>query len=532
MPWKFSNGVCDPHRMKYKNRMPQPYVKPMTSALILKRLTLKKLRLTVAPVVLLSIAFAQTATDVIGPIASALRSKQFEKALELLRPALQESPTNPQLWTLQGLAYSGKGDQNKARLSFESALKIAPDYLPALEGAAQVEYEDASPGAAPLLQHVLRLRPNDPTSHAMLAVLAYQKRDCAGAVQHFAQSGSLVESQPGALQQYGSCLVNLKQINQAITVFEKLLNQNSADSHVRYQLAAVQLMAEHSKDAIDTLALLLQRTSVDARTLQLAAAAYEANGDTRNAVRVLRQAIVTDPHDVDLYLDFANLSMDHQSFQVGIDVINSGLGLQPEAPALYVARGVLHVQLAQYDDAEADFEKANSLDPAQSMGSVAQGLKAVQENDLGRALATVRSKLLKKPNDPFLLYLQADILAQRGAHPGSPEFEGALRSAKRAVSLQPNLGPAHAVLAKLYLQAGRNQAAAQESRKVLENDPKNQTALYHLIQALRKTGEKGELPSLLKRLASLRAEATRQDRERNRYKLVEEGGPANQPAQP
>src|ERR1700730_9489223 len=128
MPWKFSNGVCDPHRMKYKNRMPQPYVKPMTSALILKRLTLKKLRLTVAPVVLLSIAFAQTATDVIGPIASALRSKQFEKALELLRPALQESPTNPQLWTLQGLAYSGKGDQNKARLSFESALKIAPDY--------------------------------------------------------------------------------------------------------------------------------------------------------------------------------------------------------------------------------------------------------------------------------------------------------------------------------------------------------------------------------------------------------------------
>jgi tetratricopeptide (TPR) repeat protein len=476
--------------------------------------------------------FAQTATDLIGPIASALRGKQFEKALELLQPALIEFPTNPQLWTMRGLAYSGKGDHQKALVSFQSALRIAPDYLPALEGAAQVEYDAGGAGAAPLLQHVLRLRPNDPTSHAMLAVLAYQKGDCAGAVEHFAQSGALVESQPGALQQYGVCLVKLKQMAQAITVFEKALNQNSADNRVRYQLATVQLMAEHSSDAIDTLAPLLQTSSVDARTLQLAAAAYEANGDTLNAVRVLHQAIVTNPRDVDLYLDFATISMDHQSFQVGIDVINSGLSLQPEAAALYVARGVLNVQLAQYDDAEADFEKANSLDPAQSMGSVAQGLKAVQENDLGRALATVRLKLAKKPNDPFLLYLQADILAQKGANPGSPEFEAALRSAKKAVSLQPNLGGAHDVLAKLYLQAGRNQAAAQQSRKALDSDPKNQTALYHLIQALRKTGEKGELPGLLKRLADLRAEATRQERERYRYKLVEQGEPANHPAQP
>jgi tetratricopeptide (TPR) repeat protein len=513
--------------MTYKGSRPERSVNQMTSAFILKKLTF-----TAAPIALLSIMFAQTATDAIAPIASALRSKQFEKALKLLQPALHESPTNPQLWTLQGLAFSGKGDEKKALVSFQGALKIAPDYVPALEGAAQLEYEAGSAGALPLLQHVLRLRPNDPTSHAMLAVLAYQKGDCSGAVEHFAQSGSLVESQPGALQQYGVCLVKLRQMNQAITVFEKALDKNSADRRVRYQLAAVQLIAEHSEEAIDTLAPLLQATSVDIRTLQLAAAADEANGDTRNAVRLLRQAIVTDPRDVDLYLDFANISIDHQSFQVGIDVINSGIGVQPGAAALYVARGVLYVQLAQYDEAEADFEKANFLDPAQAMGSVAQGLKAVQQNDLGRALATVRSKLAKRPNDPILLYLQADILSQKGANSGSPEFEAALRSAKRAVSLQPNLGAAHAVMAKLYLQAGRNQAAAQESRKALESDPKNQTALYHLIQALRKTGEKDELPGLLKRLADLRAEATRQERERNRYKLVEEGEPANQPTQP
>ena len=49
---------------------------------------------------------------------------------------------------------------------------------------------------------------------------------------------------------------------------------------------------------------------------------------------------------------------------------------------------------------------ADALDPRQALGSAAEGLAAVQENDPDRALATVRAKLAKKPNDPFLLYLQ------------------------------------------------------------------------------------------------------------------------------
>ena len=116
------------------------------------------------------------------------------------------------------------------------------------------------------------------------------------------------------------------------------------------------------------------------------------------------------------------------------------LAAEPRAAPLYVARGVLYVQLAQYDKAEADFEKADALDPRQSMGSAAEGLAAVQENDPDRALATVRSKLAKKPNDPFLLYLQADILTQRGPDPGSLEFREAMESAKKAIALRPIAG--------------------------------------------------------------------------------------------
>jgi tetratricopeptide (TPR) repeat protein len=491
----------------------------------------KKLALLAALMSFLTLALAQTSGDSIGPITLALRDREFDKALQLLQAALLKSPQSAQLWTLQGIAFSGAEREKEALASFRNALKISPDYLPALEGAAQLEYKAGSVAAIPLLQHVLLLRPGDPTSHAMLAVLYGKRGDCASAVQHFELSGSLLDSQPGALQQYGACLVRLKQLDRAVSVFSRLLALDSTNHDTRHYLATVQLMAERPKDAIETLAPLLQASDPGTKTLQLAASAYEASADTPQAVSLLRRAIISDPGNVALYLDFASISMDHQSFPVGIAMINSGLAVQPNSAELYLARGVLYVQMAQYDQAEADFDRANAIDPRQAIGSAALGLEAVQKNSPDEALATVRSKLAKKPNDAYLLFLQADILNQKGADVGSAEFKTALGSARKAVSLQPSLAPAHNLLAKLYLQAGQNREAIEESRKALRIDPKDQTAVYHLIQALRKTGDKTELQDLLKRLAELRQQATKEEEQRNRYKLIEGTAQADQPAE-
>jgi tetratricopeptide (TPR) repeat protein len=464
---------------------------------------------------------AQTPPDLVGTISSALRSQKFQDALHLLEPAIEKNPKNAQLWTLRGIALSGTGDKMAALASFRHGLSLAPDYLPALEGAAQIEYESGAKEAVAHLRRILELRPDDPTSHAMLAVLAARRGDCATAVAHFEKSGALLDSQPDAVRQYGACLVRLKQPEKAIGVFEHAVARSDTAT-TRCQLATVQMLAHRPTDAIETLQPLLQENAASSDVRELAATAYEAAGNTPEAVGILRQAIVADPHNVNLYLDFANISLDHQSYQVGIDMIDAGLKAEPRAAPLYVARGILYVQLAQYDKAEADFTNANSIDPKQSVGSAAEGLAAVQENDPDSALLTVRTKLAKKPNDAFLLYLQAEILAQRGPHPGSAEFREAMDSAKKAIALNPSLAAAHDILAKLYLQTGDSKNAVEQSRKALASDPKDQTALYRLIQALRKNGQNDDIPELLKQLAELRMESTKEEAERNRYKLVEQ----------
>jgi tetratricopeptide (TPR) repeat protein len=327
--------------------------------------------------------------------------------------------------------------------------------------------------------------------------------------------------------------VKLKQPDKAATVFARALALHPDDPRERRLTAAIQLMAHKSQDALATLAPLLQQADPEVETLELASTAYEANKDTPQAVGTLRQAILLEPSNVNLYLDFANLSYAHDSFQVGINVVSDGIDLQPKAAALYFARGVLSVQLGRYEPAEVDFAKAYELDPNQSLSAAAQGLAAAQQNDFDRALAKVQASLARKPNDAFMLYLQADILAEKGLDPGSPEFQLAMRSARKSVALQPLLGPARGVLAKLYLQSRKYPEAVAECRKTLASNPKDQAAVYHLIQGLRKTGNSAEIPDLLRRLAALRQQAAQAASDRYQYRLVEDDDGAPRPgAQP
>lgn len=479
-----------------------------------------KFTLIALPLLLLAVAVAQTRQD---RIASALEDQQFDSALDMLRDALKESPSNTQLWVMQGVAYQGQGRAQPALSSFRHALQLSPNNILALEKVAQLEYDAGSPDGIPFLEHLLRLRPDDLTTHGMLAVLEYQKGDCAQAIVHFQKAAALFESKVPALHAYGACLVRLRRFDNAEEVFRKSVELDPADPRERQVLASVELMAHRPDHALATLEPLLAAKQ-DALTLELASSAYEDIHDTDKAVETLRQAILLDSYKVNLYVDFAALSATHQSFQVGIDVLNDGINLQPNAAApLYFARGVLYAQIADYQQAQADFEKAYQLDPEQSLSVAAQGLAAAQRNDLPQALSGVEEKLARHPGDPVLLYVQADILTQEGAEPGSEDFQKAMRAAKRAVAIRPALGPAHGVLAKLYLQSGQFAGAAAECRKALEIDPNDQTSLYHLIQALRGNDRNHEIPELLKKLASLRAQAVQQERQQYRFKLVEDG---------
>jgi tetratricopeptide (TPR) repeat protein len=331
----------------------------------------------------------------------------------------------------------------------------------------------------------------------------------------------VIASQWEALTEYGMCLSLLQRTEEAVGPFADALALDPARPDARYNLGLAQWNAHQAEEALKTLQPLLEATSPNADALVLAADIHESRDESAQAVDLLRKAILADPKDVDAYLQFAMLSYDHASPQVGIDILNAGLTQLPKEPRLYLVRGILLTQLGEFGQAESDFEAANSIDPQLHFLRAAQGVVQSQQHDAPKAIGSFRAAVKAHPEEAYAHYLLAEALQGEGQPEGSPEFKEEIREAERALQLEPRMVAAHDLLGALYIEYGHTQEAIENSRAALAIDPSDQQAVYHLILALRKTGDKNELPGLVKKLMELQRDAKSKAPAAKKFRLYE-----------
>jgi tetratricopeptide (TPR) repeat protein len=469
---------------------------------------------------LLLASFATSALPAqVVSIESAIRSGQYAEALSMADAVLQKDSGDYRVWALKGIALSLKGEPPAALGAFQRSLALSPEYPPAMEGEAELLYQAGDKRAIPLLQKILKVNPADLTAHEMLGVAQAKQENCNGAISQFQLAEKTVASHSESLEWYGYCLMRGNQFARAATTFAQLVDLLPEKPYARYDLALVQTLANKNEDAIRTLQPLLSAETADPDVLSLASEAYEAVGDTPKAVSLLRGAIVLQPGSADFYVRFAGLCLSHDSFEAGLHMVNAGLEHIPEEPSLYIMRGLLYGQLTKYDKAEQDFETAEKLNPAAVTSAYALALTEIQAGHPQDALAEVQRKLKDHPNDASLHLVLAKILVEKGAAAGSAPFRQAIDSALVAVRLKPDFTAARDLLAGLYLKSGQNALAIEQCRHALQTDPSDQSALYHLITASTKSGQKAEVNALVQRLMALQRG---QQENQTHYKLVEQ----------
>lgn len=407
--------------------------------------------------------------------AELLRTGQFREALAAIQADLKSRPNDPRLLSMQGIVLAQLGNEAAALQSYRSALVASPDYLAALEGAAQIEYKNDDSEAGTHLDRLLALNPNDATAHAMRATLEFRSGQCEQSVTDFAAAAEVIEKQPDALRQFGGCLFHLGHFSDSEKVFAKLLAAHPDDLRAAYGAAASQLETGHFEAAVGT----LKPFSSDPTALALSASALEKLGRIPEAVADLRSALLAEPTRESLYTQFTELCFTYKSFQAGIDVINAGLTQLPRSSRLYVLRGVLLVQQGNYELADQDFAKAETLNPNEPTSADAAILSLVQANKLDEAELALNQKLQQHPRDPQLIYFLADVLGRKG------DSAGSMVAARKAVALRPDFPLAHDLLARLYLQTGDVDGAIAECKAALKTDPQDEAALYRWLRILK-----------------------------------------------
>jgi tetratricopeptide (TPR) repeat protein len=472
-------------------------------------------------------AFSRHPVVSVQTVTEALQTGDYAKALSQVRLLVRTRPKDPRAWTLEGIVLSRMKRTEESLQAFNNALRLQRDFLPAVEGAAQSEYNNHhSAEASRLLEQLVRRQPSNETAHAMLGVLYFERKDCSSAISHFEKSSEVIHTNLPTLIEFGGCLLREHRALEAVPVFRRVLALQPVDLHMRYNLGVAEFQAQKYSATLQTLQPLLKEPHPNVDALNLASACYEAQNETAKAVESLRRAIVLAPTDVRNYLDLGAISLDHGSFQAGIDIIDTGLRLMPNSWQLHAVRGVLYVQIGDYQKATEDFEHARRLQPSQQMSSVAIGLELIQQNHLHQSMSYVQARLQHSPNDAVLNYLLAEILIRMGVRPGSLEFQEAVRAARRAIKLKPDFVLARDDLAQLEMMAGHMQEVIAESKAALAADPSDQTAVYHLIVAYRSTHQTAKVAQLVRHLAALSMAAQRQREQRNRVRLQVSGAPS------
>jgi tetratricopeptide (TPR) repeat protein len=458
-------------------------------------------------------ARAQVAT--VPQIAQLLRTQQYEQALRDSDTLLQTQPRNCRLLSLRGMALSGLQRADEALHAFRHALQSCPSDLLPLEGAAQIEYARRQPDATRLLSRILAIRPDDATSHAMLATLDRAQRDCKAALPHYQASRELFTTHPEMPQGYAYCLAATGDYAHAAEEYRQLLLVHP-DETTRYNLAIVLWKLQQPKPALDALEPLLQSGSNET-ALVLGSQIAEEAGDTPKAVQLLRSAIVLDPKKLDNYLNFTEIAFNHSSAGVGIDMLNFGIRQLPDAAPLYVARGVLEVQVSKTEKAIADFEQAHRLEPQLSLATDAVGIMKSQQHEFAASVDLFRQQAQQHPNDSLLWYLYAEALSQ-----SRQQSTDALAAAQRSVALDGQYVPARDLLAVLYLQANQPQRALETALAALTTDPNDETALYREIIARRTLGQRAEAQKLVSRLQEIHSRNLKRQQQSHSYVLRDE----------
>lgn len=459
---------------------------------------------------------AQQKTAARAGIIGALQRGDNQAASSLATQALDDHPRDCGLLSLKAVALANLAQSQAALEFFQKALVYCPKDLAALEGAVQIEYAKQSSGVVPLLARILVIDPHNVVAHAMFASTLLRQNKCDEALPHFEASKALFASRPDLSEGYGSCLAKTGDLKASLVEFERLLASNPNDK-IRYNVAVLRWKTHDNENALATLEPLLEAHNEAA--FSLASKVCEEKGDTPRAVDLLRTAILLAPDRSENYLDFADMAFTHKSFQVGIEMLNAGLKRLPGAAPLYVARGVLQVQLSRNDDAIADFEQAHRLDPTSSFDVDALGIVKSQQHQGAQSLALFESQVKLHPDDALLQYLLAEQLSEHATDPGNTNLAAAIAAAKRAATLEPQYKAPHDLLAVLYLRAKQPVQAIEEAELALAIDPADQNALYQEIIAKRRSGQTSEIERLVARFNELRKENEQRQANIDRYHL-------------
>lgn len=448
-------------------------------------------------------------------IRSLIRSGRFAEAIAESDLEIRDAPRSFALYTMKGLALHGSGNVAGALAAFRQALALNPTYTPALQAAAQMEFENRDPHAMGTLESILRTDPSSETAHAMLASILFDRQSCDAAIPHFERAAKAAQA-PSMRWRYGVCLMNAQRWSDAALQFESLLRLRE-HGPTRYNLALAHWNARNYAAVVSSLAP-AGGPGAGPDAMRLLASAHEMLGDTSSAFSVLQRALRYHPQNEPLLVDLAILCMDHRALELGLEVVRAGIQAIPASARLQTLLGVLLVRGGDTVQAQEAFQHAQELSPQSGLGSVGLASTLMQMGLADDAAKLLREQLAVSGPEPKAELTLARALLLNESTPAAKKE--AVTLLQRLLKQEPGNAAGHALLGKAYAQLRANGEAITELKAALRLDPADRSSAYQLMIVYRQSGNSQEAAKLAEVIRSLLEKEKMDENASGRFNVV------------
>jgi tetratricopeptide (TPR) repeat protein len=402
------------------------------------------------------------------PVALALRATlwlemgnplQLQQALTELETSASRLPQNAVVRFNLGRAYfarfqakSNLGDLDQARIQFQAAVDVQPDYLAPRQALIEIHLLKG--------EYPLALQYADET-------LAYAQANLQTRLlrtQALQGIGKLDEARSelqNALKQYP---------NSVEAMFRLGLLESSANNHA----AAARIFEQCMKSSTNNYPCVVGAAEV-----------YTKQKQFDKAIEFLSAQLTKNPDRRELRLALANTTVLAGKYEEAAGLFNAMLAKEPESADLHLRLAETSRMMGKTEVAIEHFRRVRQLQPKSADAAVWLALLLHQTGREAEAKQHYLEVLQIQPDNPVALNNLAFVIAEQGG-----DLDVALTYAQRARQKAPQSDEISDTLAWIYLKKKLTPNALNIYDGLVARQPKNTTFRYHRGMTLLQKGDK------------------------------------------
>lgn len=405
--------------------------------------------------------------------------KEFDKAKELLEPALKADPENVELLKLSGLVASNDEDWQKARSNFETVVKFKPEdatswfYL-----ASAYDRLGDFVSAKNAYIKVIDLRSGYTEAYKSLCVILMKMNEPENAIKYAVMANAIEPDDYIFHFVIGTAYMKLKEFQKSIEPFKRALEKEPDNIGTLNSLGTAYMAVGNSEDAIKCYKRALELRPNSPMAYYNIGSAYQIQQNHEEACFYLEKACELDDED--------------EVFKTALAMSKTKLGYYEEASKIYKSLLLQHPEKENYKynlvtcfEAMGDLQTAikmlesmvyvnqKFILPAQKLASL-----YIKTNQLNKA-KEIYDNILLKGKVSAETFHQYAILSSSLCDTDTAE-----RMLKKVIKMNPDIAKAHKDLGIIYLNKRLFDYAEDEFKIAMQLQPNDFEIIFEYANFL------------------------------------------------